>query len=84
MKFFITGGTGFVGSYLSEQLAQNGHSVTVLTRSSRSRPSAAAPAISFAQGDPTEPGKWMQLVPEHDVVINLAGSFSLCPLDRRK
>jgi uncharacterized protein len=74
MKFFLTGGTGFVGSYLSEQLVHNGHSVTVLTRSSRSRPSATPPAISFAQGDPTEPGQWLQLVPEHDVVINLAGT----------
>ena len=73
MKFFLTGGTGFVGSYLSEQLAQNGHMVTVLTRSSRSR-SLAAPAITFVQGDPTEPGKWMQQVPEHDVVVNLAGT----------
>jgi uncharacterized protein (TIGR01777 family) len=73
MKFFITGGTGFVGTYLSEQLAQQGHIVTVLTRSSRSG-SVAAPAITFAQGDPNESGTWMQLVPEHDVVINLAGT----------
>jgi uncharacterized protein len=73
MKFFLTGGTGFVGSYLSERLAQNGHMVTVLTRSSRSR-SLAAPAITFVQGDPTEPGNWMQQVPEHNVVVNLAGT----------
>jgi uncharacterized protein len=73
MKFFITGGTGFVGSYLSKQLAQQGHFVTILTRSSRSG-SIAAPAITFIQGDPVEPGNWQQRVPEHDVIINLAGT----------
>jgi uncharacterized protein (TIGR01777 family) len=73
MKFFLTGGTGFVGSFLSEQLVQNGHSVTVLTRSSRPR-STAAPAITFVQGDSAEPGEWVQQVPEHHVIINLAGS----------
>ena len=36
MKFFLTGGTGFVGSYLSEHnWLQKGHAVTILTRSSQ-------------------------------------------------
>jgi uncharacterized protein (TIGR01777 family) len=73
MKFFMTGGTGFVGSYLSEQLAQRGHSITILTRSSRPR-SGSHSAIAFVQGDPNEPGSWMQTIPDHDVVINLAGA----------
>jgi uncharacterized protein (TIGR01777 family) len=73
MKFFMTGGTGFVGSYLSEQLAQRGHSITILTRSSRPR-SGSHPAIAFVQGDPNDPGSWMQTIPDHDVVINLAGA----------
>ncbi len=73
MKFFMTGGTGFVGSYLSGQLAQRNHAITILTRSSRPRPSSD-PAITFVQGDPTEPGSWMQTLPEHDVIINLAGA----------
>jgi uncharacterized protein len=73
MKFFMTGGTGFVGSYLSKQLAQRGHEITILTRSSRPRPDSD-PAITFVQGDPTEPGPWMQILTEHDVVINLAGA----------
>ncbi len=52
MKFFLTGGTGFVGSYLSDQLVQNGHSVTVLTRGSRSQPSATAAGIIVCAGRP--------------------------------
>jgi hypothetical protein len=73
MKFFLTGGTGFVGSYLSEHLIKEGHTVTILTRSSRSQP-GSTPAITFVTADPTEPGDWLHLVPEHDVIINLAGT----------
>jgi uncharacterized protein len=73
MKFFMTGGTGFVGSYLSKQLAQQGHAITILTRSSQPRP-GANPAVAFVRGDPTQPGPWMDILAEHDVVINLAGA----------
>ena len=32
MKVFMTGGTGFVGAYLSRDLAQAGHTITILSR----------------------------------------------------
>lgn len=73
MKVFITGGTGFVGTYLSRELAQAGHTVTILTRRERP-PSPDQPAISFLTGDPTQEGSWMAAVPEHDWIINLAGA----------
>jgi uncharacterized protein len=73
MKVFMTGGTGFVGTYLARELAQAGHTITILSR--RAHPTAPAPAgISFFQGDPTQTGPWMALVPEHDWIINLAGA----------
>lgn len=73
MKVFMTGGTGFVGTYLSRDLVQAGHDITILTR--RAQPPAPTPTgISFCTGDPTEEGPWMALVPEHDWIINLAGA----------
>jgi nucleoside-diphosphate-sugar epimerase len=46
MKVFMTGGTGFVGSYLSKELAGQSHEVTVLTR--REKPGVpAAPGIKI-------------------------------------
>ncbi|MCX5891359.1 MAG: TIGR01777 family oxidoreductase [Deltaproteobacteria bacterium] len=73
MKVFMTGGTGFVGTYLSQELVKQGHEVTILTR--REKPPAPAfPGISFITGDPTQEGPWMGAVPEHDWVINLAGA----------
>jgi uncharacterized protein len=73
MKFFLTGGTGFVGSHLTEQLVQRGHTITILTRRARPQPDSDQ-AVTFVQGDPNEPGPWMDSVPEHDIVINLAGA----------
>jgi len=73
VKVFMTGGTGFVGTYLSRELARAGHSITILSR--RAQPPAPAPAgISFLTGDPTQEGPWMALVPDHDWIINLAGA----------
>ncbi|MDI6852903.1 MAG: TIGR01777 family oxidoreductase [Deltaproteobacteria bacterium] len=73
MKIFMTGGTGFVGSFLSKELAQNGHDITILTRREKP-PEPAHPSISYLTGDPTKEGGWMARVPEHDWVINLAGA----------
>ncbi len=73
VKVFMTGGTGFVGTYLSRDLVQAGHTITILSR----RPQPPAPGqagISFVTGNPTQAGPWMAAVPEHDWIINLAGA----------
>jgi uncharacterized protein (TIGR01777 family) len=67
----MTGGTGFVGTYLSRELARAGHAITILSR--RAQPPAPA-GITFLTGDPTQTGPWMATVPEHDWIINLAGA----------
>ena len=73
MKVFITGGTGFVGTTLTQKLAQEGHEVTLLTRSIKSHP-AALQGVSYLEGDPTQKGPWQKKVADQDVVINLAGA----------
>ncbi len=73
MQVFMTGGTGFVGTYLSRELVQAGHTITILSR--RAQPPVPAPAgIRFLTGDPTQAGPWMAAVPQHDWIINLAGA----------
>ncbi|MFA5111063.1 MAG: TIGR01777 family oxidoreductase [Desulfobaccales bacterium] len=73
MKIFMTGGTGFVGTYLSQELARQEHTITILTRRAKP-PTPAQPGISYLTGNPTQDGPWMAAVPEHDWIINLAGA----------
>ena len=72
MKVFITGGTGFLGAALTENLLGQGHSVTILSRSSRNRDLRLG--LAYTEGNPTKRGSWQQEVARHDVVINLAGA----------
>ncbi|MFZ0944369.1 MAG: TIGR01777 family oxidoreductase [Syntrophobacteraceae bacterium] len=85
MKIFVTGGTGFVGRYVTKRLSESGHEAFILTRS----PIRAKESISWAtiiEGDPRKPGEWQQKVAESDAVINLAGGsiFTLWTDSARK
>jgi uncharacterized protein (TIGR01777 family) len=73
MKVLVTGGRGFVGTFLCRELARHGHEVTILSRR-ETLPDPAYPAISFLTGNPTREGPWMSVVPDHDWIINLAGA----------
>ncbi|MCX8110067.1 MAG: TIGR01777 family oxidoreductase [Syntrophorhabdaceae bacterium] len=73
MKLLITGGTGFVGRELSSRLIQEGHEVTILTRSLKS-PQKQKAGLSYLEGDPTEKGQWQEAVKDYNGVINLAGA----------
>jgi len=67
-NILITGGTGFVGSYLRELLLKQGHYLTVVTRSPESYKSEHAKNQKFITIDE------VPIVMESiDVVINLAG-----------
>lgn len=73
MKVFITGGSGFVGTFLTKTLTSTGHQVTILTRSAPRNVTLPQGAV-FLVGDPTRPGHWQHSVSAHDAVINLAGA----------
>ena len=72
MRFFITGGSGFVGSSLTAGLVAMGGTVTILTRRVK-EDAAAQEGVRFLEGDPTQEGPWQDAVADHDVVINMAG-----------
>jgi uncharacterized protein len=73
MNIFMTGGTGFVGTFLSRQLVSNGHCVTILTQS-KPRAERNANGIGYLEGISTQKGEWQKSAREHDAVINLAGA----------
>jgi len=70
MKIFMTGGTGFVGKTLAPALVRSGHEVTILTRAGK----GASSGVSWAEGDPTQKGRWQEALKEYETVINLAGA----------
>jgi len=73
VKIFITGGTGFVGTFLTEELTEKGHGVTVLTRKIK-KGHTLPEGATFLEGDPTKPGPWQKNVAIHEIIINLAGT----------
>ena len=73
MKVLMTGGTGFIGTSLSKRLIAEGHRVTVLTHETK-EPALKMQGLSYLHGNPTVRGEWQKAVPEHDVIINLAGA----------
>lgn len=72
MKIFIAGGTGFIGSHLIEKLLAQGHEVTALARAPQNA-GRLPPGVKIIIGNPLKQGDWQRVVPEHQVIINLAG-----------
>jgi len=73
MNIFMTGGTGFVGTYLTKRLIAEGHKVTILTQPLGDA-ALKITSLTYLAGNPTIKGKWQESVKEHDVIINLAGA----------
>jgi conserved hypothetical protein TIGR01777 len=72
MRIFLTGGSGFIGRFLTFALAERGHEITVLSRSLK-KPSPFPPRVFVLEADPTKAGSWQKIAGDHDAIINLAG-----------
>jgi uncharacterized protein (TIGR01777 family) len=66
MKVLIAGGSGFLGTFLNNSLAKDGHDVFILTR-------RAPRGHGQMQWDGKTPGGWGHVVNEMDAVVNLTG-----------
>ncbi len=73
MDIFITGGSGFIGRSLCQRLMDQGHEVTVLSRSAESA-ERLYKGVGHCLGDPTKPGPWQEEAARYQGFINLAGS----------
>jgi len=68
-KFLISGGTGFIGQYLTRALLRDGHYVTIITRSPEKYSEKQAKNRSYVGWDEA----LAEVSSGQDVVINLAG-----------
>ncbi len=71
MKIIVTGGTGFIGRALVDQLSEQERQVVVLTRQAPHHPPKAG--VRFMEWDEASNGPWQAEVASADAVINLAG-----------
>lgn len=73
MRVFVTGGTGLVGTRLVQSLTGRGDQPVVLSRNADTAKKKLAPGVEVVQGDPMQPGPWMDAAAGCDGVIHLAG-----------
>jgi nucleoside-diphosphate-sugar epimerase len=81
MQLFVTGGSGFIGRCLLDELLSRGHHVTALTRSGGGLPAEVTPV----HGDLLEPPTYEESLDGCDAVIHLAaatGTASAHTLER--
>lgn len=74
MKVFVTGATGFTGSYVLPLLLKNGYQVRCLYRptSDRSVPLRAQPEIEWVAGDVSDPQSLTASMQGTDALVNIA------------
>ncbi|MBX3013507.1 MAG: NAD-dependent epimerase/dehydratase family protein [Caldilineaceae bacterium] len=77
MRVFVTGGAGFIGSHLANQLHQRGHYVRVLDDLSSGEPTQLANGVHFTRGDVRDIPKLWSLLQGVEVVYHLAARVSV-------
>jgi uncharacterized protein len=73
-KIAITGATGFIGSHLSQRLAEEGHSITVFTRNTSDAAKMFPSSFKIVEWDYHEPRNWEDEINENEIIIHLAGA----------
>lgn len=82
MKILITGGAGFIGSHLSQELIKNGHSVVVLDDLSTGSTSNLStlesnPSFEFVQGSMLEKNLIQRLMERVDACMHLGAALGV-------
>ena len=73
MKIFVTGATGFVGKEVLLLLSERGHSIVTLTRDAQKASISLPVVCKIVEGNPQQPGDWIQKLEGVDAVLHLAG-----------
>jgi len=81
LKFFVTGGAGFIGKYLTTKLFDDGHDVTIFDNFSSSSKNGITNllenGVSLVTGDILDYDLLLKSMSNHDFVIHLAAQTSV-------
>jgi nucleoside-diphosphate-sugar epimerase len=72
MRVFVTGGSGYVGGAVVEELVRAGHAVTGLARSPAAAERLEELGAAAVQGDLAHPDAWARAATGSDAVVHLA------------
>ncbi len=73
MRILVTGGAGFIGSALVDELTAGGHEVVVLDE----REPVSRPGVTAVTGDVREAQAWESALPGVEAVAHLAAKVGL-------
>ena len=74
MKVIVTGGAGFIGHYVINELLLKGHEITVADNLSKDE-SSVPQNVKFVNVDLTDKKKTLEVFKGHDVCFNLASKI---------
>ena len=77
MRFLVTGGAGFIGAALSNQLIRQGHEVRVIDNLTAGNPDRLHPDVLFTRGDVADIPKLWTLLQNVACVYHLAARVSV-------
>ncbi|HSM56019.1 MAG TPA: NAD-dependent epimerase/dehydratase family protein [Candidatus Sulfomarinibacteraceae bacterium] len=77
MHFLITGGAGFLGSWLANRLIEDGHHVRVVDDLSNGDRTSLSPAVHFTKGDVNNIPLMWSMLQDIDCVYHLAARVSV-------
>ena len=87
MNIFITGGTGFIGSYVIRDLLNRGYHNITATKRQSSRMELVSDVLTKVEWVECDLFNILQLddlIKDHDAIIHIAGAVSFSPRNRKK
>ncbi len=81
MRYFVTGGTGFLGGHLCDRLLDAGHDLVVLAREPGDAADLAERGAEVVEGDILEPDTMREPMRGVDGVFHLAAWYEVGPAD---
>jgi len=77
VKYLVTGGAGFIGSFVTAKLIENGHSVTIIDDFSSSTKETVHPKATLVEGSILDPAALKKAIQGIDGVFHLAAEVSV-------